>query len=94
MLDVVVPLVSSFVPCACFLAPKDYITCAPAPRVQWLRRMQTSCRMHVIIGSAKQPVTDQQRCFVWLCVFSCPAIKNLLLHEHYKTGSSLSFVVC
>lgn len=92
MADMALALFSCFVPCVACMVPKDFLTEAPTPRVEWLQTVQAASRLQVIVATARVPGTAGQRCFVWVCVFSSPAMKHLLLRDEYNTGSSLCFV--
>jgi len=79
--DLVLPLFSSFAPCVCCLVPAAFLVDAPEPRVQWLRKMQSADRLQLLVCHSVFPFHG----FVWVCVFTTAAIKNLFLHDAYKS---------
>jgi hypothetical protein len=87
IVDVALPLFIEFVSCVCCLLPVSYLVEAPEPRVQWLRRMQSTGRIQVVYCHSLSQV------YLWVCVFSSPSVKHLLLRDVYKSQSHVCHVL-
>lgn len=91
VLDIMLPLMTQYVPCVCVLVPYTYLTCAPQPRVAWLQQLQSSNRLHVVKGSSSQHMGSQQ-CMVWLCVFQTATCRFQNLRAAYRSAECVSYV--
>jgi hypothetical protein len=93
LLELALPLIIRHVPCVCVLVPHAYTTDAPKPRVAWLRDLQATGRLQVIVSSLPHPRDATHHCLTWLCVFASAAWRLRCLSAPYRTSQSFAFLV-
>ena len=76
ILDLALPLAILYAHHAvCCHVPGHYVTDGPAPRMEWLRQLQSQGRLMVIAGLPRGPMG--RRC-IWLCVFRSAALRQIM----------------
>ena len=78
LLDLALPYMMLHAPIVCAQVPHGYLVNGPRPRQEWLHRLSSQGRVHVVVGMhARNPVVGRRA--IWLLLFASQAARAVYL---------------